>query len=653
MTNLTTSETAKSGKPRAAVPQQSGEPDPLFGSGISYKMGHNRHYENYLTSNVRDALKALPRLIGMCVRLSLRADRRSTYLLIGAQLALGASTAFGLLATNGVLRALLAEGPSPQRVKAAAPAIVLVCLAGVLTSVLTAASTRAQGTLGPKVESLAMTELLESSVRVELLDFQHAEYHDSLDAGQWGAAWADDLLTYVVNTIEALMALTAAFGVLTVLNPLLLPLLPIAVVPRAMSTVLSVKRRNASRHAWLSKSRQIRQLVDVLTTKKTAVEIRGHGAGDFLLPHYRRMQTSYMGEQTRLSRADAKGGVLSDAGYGASLALIYGLLTLLFWKGMVPLSTAGAAAYAIRTGTGQISSMVRNVTYLFQYGLYLTDWEKALQDSEHKAIPSGGTPVAAPARITAENLTFAYPGAATPALRDVNMTIAQGEVIALVGANGSGKSTLALLLAGLYLPDQGEVLWDGVPTGQADRNQLLSNVAILSQDFPRWGISLAANIAIGRHQTPATPELLNRAAEAAGATELISKYPAGWNTLLATDQYGGVDLSGGQWQKIALGRMHYRDASFLVMDEPTASLDPAAEAEVFAKVRELAGGRTVLLITHRLSSTRRADRIYVLDHGQVVESGTHEELMTAGLGYSVLFKMQAAQFLPTDETSAA
>ena len=194
VTNLTTSETATGGQAKTVVPQQGGESDPLFGSGITYKMGHNRHYENYLTSNVRDALKALPRLIGMCLRLSLRADRRSTYLLIAAQLALGASTAFGLLATNGVLRALLADGPSPAKVEKAIPAIVLVCAAGILTSVLNAASTRAQGTLGPKVESLAMTELLESSVRVELLDFQHAEYHDSLDAGQWGAAWADDLL---------------------------------------------------------------------------------------------------------------------------------------------------------------------------------------------------------------------------------------------------------------------------------------------------------------------------------------------------------------------------------------------------------------------------------------------------------------------------
>jgi ATP-binding cassette subfamily B protein len=639
----------------ATIPQQAGEPDPLFGTGITYKMGHNRHYERYLTSNTRDALKALPRLIGLCLRLSLRADRRSTYMLISAQLALGAATAFGLLATNGVLRALLAEGPSPSRVKAAAPAIVLVCLAGILTSALNAASTRAQGTLGPKVESLAMTELLESSVRVELLDFQHAEYHDSLDAGQWGAAWADDLVTYVVNTIEALMALIAAFGVLTVLNPLLLPLLPVAVIPRAMSTVLSVKRRNASRHAWLARSRQIRQLVDVLTTKKTAVEIRGHGAGDFLLPHYRRMQGSYMAEQTRLSKADATSGVLADAGYGLSLAAIYGLLTLLFWKGLVPLSTAGAAAYAIRTGTTQISSMVRSMTYLFQYGLYLTDWEKALHDSARMAIPTGGTPIAAPSQITAENVTFTYPGSDTPALRDVNVTLGQGEVVALVGANGSGKSTLALLLAGLYQPDEGAVLWDGTPTDRADRDQLLSHVAILSQDFPRWGISLAANIAIGRYQTPATPELLHRAAEAAGATELVSKYATGWDTLLATDQYGGVDLSGGQWQKVALGRMHYRNAKVLVMDEPTASLDPAAEAEVFSKVRELAGGRTVLLITHRLNSTRHADRIYVLDHGQVVEHGSHEELMAAGNGYSTLFSMQAAQFLPVpdDETSAA
>jgi ATP-binding cassette subfamily B protein len=246
--------------------------------------------------------------------------------------------------------------------------------------------------------------------------------------------------------------------------------------------------------------------------------------------------------------------------------------------------------------------------------------------------------------ITAHHVTFSYPGSERVALEDVSMRIEPGEVVALVGANGSGKTTLAKVLAGLYLPGEGKVCWNGTDTREADNRELLAQSAVIFQDFIRYALSAGDNIALGRHERHHDTASITLAAERAGADADITALPEGYQTLLGPAFIDGTDLSAGQWQRLALARTFFRDAPLVILDEPTASLDAKAEHELFARIGQLLAGRSVLLISHRFSTVRSADRIYVLKGGRVVESGTHDELIAANGTYAELFTLQASPY---------
>jgi ATP-binding cassette subfamily B protein len=330
----------------------------------------------------------------------------------------------------------------------------------------------------------------------------------------------------------------------------------------------------------------------------------------------------------------------------AGSAIIGGTLTALIaltLAGHLSVPEAAAAGGAMvllgqRLAAGGFGSQM-----LLESALFLDDFLSFVGPAPAPAVPAA-TPAPAPGAppVDAQDVWFSYAGRPEPVLRGVSVRIEPGQVVALVGANGSGKTTLAKLLAGLYVPERGRVLLHGADTTTADRQALRRDVAVVFQDFVRYFLLVRDNIAMGRHERFGDDAGVVEAARRAGADGDLERLPDGYASMLGPAFAGGVDLSVGQWQKIAIARLFFRDAPFVILDEPTAALDARAEHDLFARIRELLAGRAVLLISHRFSTVREADRIYVLEDGAVIEAGTHDELLALGETYAEMFTLQAA-----------
>jgi ATP-binding cassette subfamily B protein len=246
--------------------------------------------------------------------------------------------------------------------------------------------------------------------------------------------------------------------------------------------------------------------------------------------------------------------------------------------------------------------------------------------------------------IEFRHVTYAYEGKDEPALSDLSFTIARGETVAIVGHNGAGKTTLVKLLARLYDPQSGQVLIDGRDVREYDPDELRGEFGVLFQDYVSYQFSARENIGIGRVERLDDRSAISAAADKSGAAAVIEALPEGYETVLGKWFDGGVNLSGGEWQKVALGRAFMREAQILILDEPSAALDAKAEFELFSRLRQLAHGRTAIFISHRFSTVRQADRILVFEHGRLVEQGTHEELLALGGRYAELFNLQASSY---------
>lgn len=619
--------------------------DPLFGHAGHYNTSWSRHDRALGTSTFRTIAARLPHLVAVCLRLAWGADRRAAAIVLAAELATGAFTAFGLLAVNGVLRSLLAGGATSARLHAAIPSVLVAGAAAAANRICSALSTGLSIRLEPKVRRLAQDRLYQQTNNVELLSYQQGELKDLIDTAQYGASWIEMAISRLVDLASGLMALIAVAGVLAVLHPALLMLLPLIVLPGGIAAVKSSQQMYRSRLSMLTPNRQLFQLAFLLTNADTAEEIRVHDAGPFLLRHYRRLSDQLAAEQDRLGRTRVRSSLAAGAATGMATAGAYLLLFALVENGTIRLAAAGAAAYALRTGTSQLTSLVRSINALYELGLYIGDWEAACTKAQALAIPAGGVPVErAPELIEVRDVSFTYPEAEHPALTGVNLTIRAGQTIALVGHNGSGKTTLAKLLAGLYLPDSGTVSWDGTPLHTLERRAVFEHIALLSQGFFCWPFSVAANVGIGRHPRFDDADAVAAALRDAGA-DFVQDFSEGVNTLLCKDYDKGVKPSGGEWQKIALARSgHFRDGQLVILDEPTAALDPKAEVDTFNTVRHLLADKTVIMITHRLGSVRHADHVYSLDGGRIDEHGTFEELLAADGAFAKLYRLQASQY---------
>jgi ATP-binding cassette, subfamily B, bacterial len=424
------------------------------------------------------------------------------------------------------------------------------------------------------------------------------------------------------------------------------PLVLAAAVPLLVAVARGGELMFGFRHRMTEVERRRNYLYMLLSGKDAAKELRAFGLGGFLRERFDRLYDEHLAELRKVARRRLRVSLLGNLLTTVVLAGIVAALLALALNGRIGLAEAGTAAGAVFVLGERLMSSVFAAGMLYESSLFIEDFTSfvAMAPAVEARRPRGPAPEGFE-RLQVEEVSFTYPSAATPAVAEVSMEIGAGEIVALVGENGSGKTTLAKLLCRLYLPQRGRVLWDGTNTAAVDPDEVRRSVAVIFQDFLHYALPAAENIGMGRHQRIGDVEGIRASALHAGADDFLAKLPDGYDTMLGPEFEGGKELSVGQWQRVALARAFFRDAPFIILDEPTAALDARAEHELFESIRTLCRGRSVLLISHRFSSVRSADRIYVLHDGQVAESGSHEELMDLGGRYAELFTLQASAYL--------
>ncbi|WP_406200064.1 ABC transporter ATP-binding protein/permease [Kitasatospora sp. NBC_01560] len=618
-------------------------PDPADGVLPQYTVSAERH-DSAGSDTFATVLRRLPHLCAIVIRLAWQADRRAVKVLAALLVLGGILTATTLYATRGALGPLFTSGALDERLRNAAPALALIAVVGITRSVAAAGTTAVTARIGPRVDGLAEVQYLDAATRVPLASYDDPQWCNHSEAANRASKDTRLMVDSIAATATGLLGLLAAVGILAALHPLLVPLLLLAVLPRGAAAIRAARAEHLAERHTLADRRLRHTLMYHTAGRPTALDVRASTMRPWLLREFSTLVDRLDQHARRVGTTTARYQLAGDALAGGAMLLVYGALLWLVVEGQVPLAAAGTAVVAVQTSRVLLANLVTGLNTTYKVGLYVGDWESFIADAEHRGRPLL-EPVDVPANprvIRAEGVTFSYNGAANPALRNVNVTVRQGEVLAVVGTNGSGKSTLAKILVGLYHPAEGTVTWDGVDLAAAPPEQIWDRLAILPQDIARWQTDARQNITLGADHTD---DVIMAAAAQAGADDVLAGLPDGLDTNLAPSFWGGRDLSGGQWQRLAAARAFLRaDAPVLVCDEPTSALDPIAEEAMYERIRRLARGRTVILITHRLGSTRSADRIIVMDRGTVAEEGTHESLIAADGGYAAMWRTQAQTY---------
>jgi ATP-binding cassette, subfamily B, bacterial len=605
----------------------------------------------------RGSAREIPRLVAAGVAICWRAGRRELITIGVLELLSGIGVAAEVVVGRHVLQAILVaervvgSAGSPGSGGAWHSVWPSAALLGIITAVLGVAAAvqhEQERQLGELTSRYAQDRILDVTCQVELAMFDEPDFHDQVARAQIGTMHAPQMVFGLQGLGRSVTGTIGAAAALLAVAPLLVPLALLAMVPGWLA---SSRRGRAFYHFGVimtPNDRERSYLASLLTDRDPAKEVRAFGLAGFLRARHDRLADERIAELRRVSWRQLRGAAAADLVSAATITAAIATILWLALSGRLALSAAGAGAGALMLLGQRLSFAALSAGMLQESAMFIDEFLAFTEGSP--ALVGLHEPVAAASEdgpfgpISAEGVTFSYPGSDRVALRGVSLRMEPGEIVALVGPNGSGKTTLAKLLAGLYLPDDGRICWDGQDTRDVDRRELLGRTAIVFQDFIRYALSARDNIALGRHERASDTAGIMRAAEQAGAHGDISALPEGYETLLGPAFFDGTDLSTGQWQRVALARAFFRDAPVVILDEPTASLDAKAEHELFTRIRELFAGRSVLLISHRFSTVRSADRIYVLREGSVVESGTHSDLLALGGTYAELFTLQASPY---------
>jgi ATP-binding cassette subfamily B protein len=500
--------------------------------------------------------------------------------------------------------------------------------------------------LSEKLSTATSVRLMEHAASLDLEDFEDSEFQDRLERARMQAAGRTGLMNQLFSQAQDMVTIVSFAAGLVAYAPWLMVLLAVALVP----AFIGEAHFNAQSY-WLNfhrapERRELDYVRQTAASAETAKEVKIFGLHPFLIQRYLELAVSFFRANRKIA--------MRRAGWGSLLTAVgtiayYFAYAYIVWRTLHGDFTIGNLTFLAGSFL-RLRTLLENLLMGFSsvagQALYLEDLFSFFEIKPEIHSPPDARAFPKPIRegITFEDVGFRYPGAERWAVRHLSFTLKAGEVLALVGENGAGKTTIVKLLSRLYDPDEGRILLDGQSLREYDLFALRANIGVIFQDFVRFHLTAADNIAVGNIDARSDRARIMAAAERTGADEVIAKLPAGYDQVIGKRFRTGIDLSGGEWQKIAIARAYMRDAQLLILDEPTAALDARAEYEVFQRFKELSAGKTAVLISHRFSSVRMADRIVVLGEGMVEAIGTHEELLAQGGRYAELFELQAAGY---------
>lgn len=547
--------------------------------------------------------------------------------------------------------------------------VVLEIVLAFTGEVLARTSSVVESLLGDLFSNRTSVLLMQHAATLDLYQFEDPAFYDQLDRARRQTTGRIGLLAQLLSMSQDALTLASLAAVLLVYSPWLLLLLALAVVPGFLGEAHYASLEYSLLFRWTPERRQLDYLRYLGASDRPAKEIQMFGLAPWLVERYRKLSTKFYEENKRLTiRKSIVASALSVVGllgyYGA-----YAIILLRAVQGALTLGSLTFLAASFMRSRDLIQRLLSGAGEIYSQSLYLKDLFDFFETRPTISSNPGAPAVPRPLRegFVFENVGFRYPGDETWALRGVNLSLRPGERLALVGGNGAGKTTLVKLLARLYDPTAGRILLDGRDLREYDLESLRRNVGVIFQDFYHYDLRFDENIGVGEIEQvqeyfdradglndgvngrptavgtngDSTPSIIVSAAEKSLAAKLLARLPGKYGQLLGRRFEGGVDLSGGEWQKVALARAYMRDAQLLILDEPTSSLDARAEYEVFRRFAGLMAGRMAVIISHRFSTVRMADRIVVFDEGRTVEEGSHDELIARGGLYSELFALQA------------
>jgi ATP-binding cassette, subfamily B, bacterial len=516
----------------------------------------------------------------------------------------------------------------------------------VATGVLGRAIDYLDALLAGKYTHHVSVRVMEHAAGLDLMAYEDPAFYDRLERAR---VQATDRL-YMIQAIgrliqQVITTITLSISIM-LFSPWLLLLLIVGVLPAFVGETHFAFLGYAKNFRQTPIRRQLDYLRILGGSKEAAKELKLFGLKDFLTTRFKGLSTQVYEEDVALARRKAiMGSLLSVIGTGG----YYTAFVFAVWKtvtGVFSFGTLTFLANAIRDASSNLQQTFSTLSTIADQALFLTDLIAFFEMRPTIRSKPNALPAPRPIQRGFEfrNVSFRYPGSSRLVLNELNFHLRPGERVALIGENGEGKTTIVKLLTRLYDPAEGQVLLDGVDLREYDLEDLYREIGVIFQDFMRYEMTARENIAVGRIEQIENLELLQESARKSMADEVVGKLASGFDQMLGRRFDGGVDLSGGEWQKVALARAYLRDAQVLILDEPTSALDARSEYEVFQRFAELTTGKMALFISHRFSTVRMADRIVVLEKGRIAEEGDHDALTQLGGRYAEMFELQAASY---------